>query len=104
MPGVVLAWLAGEGIIIYRSYHTDHRPPMPGQLLGSSMLYLALGLIGRAPNASFLAGAMAWGFTIAAFMQTPVPLADLLYGKGAPAPKAAATKKTATPAKGAKTG
>jgi hypothetical protein len=68
MPGIVLAWLAGEGIIIYRSWKKDGRPPMPGQLLASSALFAALGLLAEAPNARFLAGALAWGFDIAAFM------------------------------------
>jgi hypothetical protein len=69
MPGIVLAWLAGESLIIYRSYKNDHRPPVPGQLLASSGLFAVLGLLASsAPDARFLAAAMAWGFDIAAFM------------------------------------
>lgn len=68
MPSVVLAWLVGEGIIFYRSYKNDHRPPMPGQLLASTGLFAVLGVVARNPQGSFLAGAMAWGFDIAAFM------------------------------------
>lgn len=67
MPGIVLAWLAGEGIIIYRSYKLYHRPPMPGQLLASTGLFAALGLLGKNQETKFLAGALAWGFVIAAF-------------------------------------
>jgi hypothetical protein len=67
MPGIVLAWLAGEAIIIYRSYKQEHRPPMPGQLLASSALFAALGALARNKDTTFLAGALAWGFDIAAF-------------------------------------
>lgn len=92
MPGIVLAWLAGEGLIIYRSYKQDHRPPMPGQLLASSGVFIVLGLIAQSQQAAFLAGAMAWGFDIAAFYN----LAPSLTGG---TPKTTSTKKT--PAKGA---
>lgn len=65
---ILLAWLAGESIIIYRSYKKTQGPPMPGQLLASTGLFAALGLMAQAPSASFLASALAWGFDIAAFM------------------------------------
>ena len=68
MQGVVLAWLAGEGIIIYRSFEVDKRWPVPGQLLVSTGLFAALGLAARNRDAAFLAAALAWGFDIAAFM------------------------------------
>jgi hypothetical protein len=69
VPAIFLAWLAGEGIIIYRTYKTQHHPPMPGQLLASSALFAALGLLAdSAPQARFLAAAMAWGFDVAAFL------------------------------------
>lgn len=55
-------------MIIYRSFKQDSRAPMPGQLLASTGLFAALGLIGQAQSARFLAGALAWGFDIAAFM------------------------------------
>jgi hypothetical protein len=93
VPGVVLAWLVGEGIIIYRSYKQDHHPPMPGQLLASSALFAALGLVARNPQGAFFAGAMAWGFDIAAFMNiAPTILTGSTSGKPAakkPAPKGA---------------
>jgi hypothetical protein len=80
MPGIVLAWLFGEGLIIYRSFKTDHHPPMPGQLLASTALFAALGLVAdAAPEARFLAAALAWGFDIAAFMN----LAPTLTGGAA---------------------
>jgi hypothetical protein len=89
----MLAWLAGEAIIVYRSYKQDGRPPMPGQLLASSALFAALGLLGRNQQAAFLAGALAWGFDIAAFYNIAP---ELLTG-------GTSTKTTATAPKGAKT-
>ena len=68
MPGIVLAWLVGEGILTYRSFKNDHRPPLPGQLLASSGLFVMLGLLAEAEQARFLAAALAWGFDIAALM------------------------------------
>lgn len=68
MPGIVLAWLVGEGILTYRSFKDDHRPPLPGQLLASSGLFIMLGLLAEAQQARFLAAALAWGFDAAALM------------------------------------
>lgn len=68
MPGIVLAWLVGEGILTWRSFHDDHRPPMPGQLLAASGIFVMLGLLAEAQQARFLAAALAWGFDIAALM------------------------------------
>jgi hypothetical protein len=88
VPGLVLAWLAGESIIIYRSFKNNHRPPMPGQLLASSGLFAALGLLARSPQGTFLAGALGWGFDAAAFMDIAPEL--LTGGSGATAKKPAA--------------
>lgn len=68
MPGIVLAWLVGEGILTYRSFKDDHRPPLPGQLLAASGIFVMLALLAEAQQARFLAGALAWGFDIAALM------------------------------------
>lgn len=91
MPGVFLAWLAGETIIIYRSWKQDHKPPMPGQLLASTALFAALGLLAQNQQTRFLAGALAWGFDVAAFMN----LAPALTGNTGEAAK----KDSKTPAK-----
>jgi len=68
VPGIVLAWLVGEGILTWRSFHDDHRPPLPGQLLAASGIFVMLGLLAEAQQARFLAAALAWGFDIAALM------------------------------------
>lgn len=68
MPGIVLAWAVGEGIIIYRSVRKKHAPPMPGQLLASSGLFVLLGLLAQAQSARLLAASIAWGFDLAAYL------------------------------------
>lgn len=90
MPGIVLAWLAGESLIFYRTYKNDKRPPLPGQLLASSGVFAVLGLLGSAPSMTFVAGALAWGFDIAAFMN----VAPEMFTGGS-STKAAAPKKKA---------
>lgn len=86
---IFLAWLVGEGIIAYRSYKKGH-PPMPGQMLASSGLFMALGLVAQKPDLKFLAGAIAWGFDIAAFMNVAPQMLT-----GATAAEKAATATTA---------
>lgn len=68
MPGIVLAWLTGEGIIFWRSWKQDRRFPVPGQLLAASAIFAMLGALAQVQRAQFLATALAWGFDIAALM------------------------------------
>jgi hypothetical protein len=68
MGPFVMAWLVGEGIIIYRSIKVQKAPPGPGQLLISSGVFVLLGILAESANARPLAITLAWGFDIAAFM------------------------------------
>jgi hypothetical protein len=67
-----LAWAVGEGIVIYRSSFQkggQGGPPWPGQLMMSSALFIALGIIAESgPGARRLALTLAWGFNVAAFL------------------------------------
>lgn len=92
MPGIVLAWAVGEGIIIYRSVRKRHAPPMPGQLLASSGLFVLLGLLAEAQSARGLAAAMAWGFDLAAFMNLAPSLTGGTGGKGGILPTPSGTQ------------
>jgi hypothetical protein len=76
--GIILAWLIGEGIIVYRSVSKDHAPPVPGALLATSGLFVLLALLAEYEPARFLATAMAFGVDLAALMNLPV-----LGGQGA---------------------
>lgn len=69
MGPFILAWLVGEGIIIYRSVHVQKVFPGPGQLLFSSGIFVILALIAEAPQAKTVATTLAWGFDIAAYMR-----------------------------------
>src|SRR5215468_563475 len=68
MGPFVLAWLVGEGIIVYRTWRTYKAPPGPGQLAFSSGLFILLALLAESRQARALAILLAWGFDIAAFM------------------------------------
>lgn len=65
--GVVLAAIAGYGIIITRQIRQG-KVAMPGQLLAASGVFVGCALIGEAPGAAGFASLLAWGFDVAAFM------------------------------------
>lgn len=68
MPGIVTAWLVGEGIIFWRSWKQDQRFPVPGQLIAASFIFIALAIIAESEKARGFATTMAWGFDIAALL------------------------------------
>lgn len=43
--GLFAAWAAGEAIVIWRMVHKDQHLPVPGALLGITLLFLAGGLV-----------------------------------------------------------
>jgi hypothetical protein len=76
MGAFVLAWMVGNGIIVYRSVKVNKAPPQPGTLLVSSGVFFLLALLAESPKARSLAITLAWGFDAAAFMN--------LFGVGKP--------------------
>jgi hypothetical protein len=72
--GFILAWLVGEGIMVYRTYKKYHAPPGPGQLIWSSGLFVLLALVAESEKARPVATAAAWGFDIAAFLNLYPPV------------------------------
>lgn len=80
MGPFVMAWLVGEGIIIYRTVKTYKAPPGPGQLMWSSGLFLLLSLIAETDSGRRPATLMAWGVNLAAFMNL-FPSAPSAVGK-----------------------
>lgn len=68
MRGIILAWLIGEGIIVYRSVAKEHAPPVPGALLSSSGLFILLAILAEYDPARFLATSLAFGVDIAALL------------------------------------
>lgn len=67
--GIVAAWLAGEGIVIWRIVHRDHALPAPGVLLGITALFLAGALAAEVmPRSEPLVLAVLAGLDVAALM------------------------------------
>jgi hypothetical protein len=67
--GLVLAWAVGLGIMTWREIQEYHRPPVPGRLLGGSLVFAALAVIAEYPPATGPATIAAWGFDLAVFFQ-----------------------------------
>lgn len=66
MGAFVLAWLLGEGIIVYRSVTKNHHPPMPGTLIAPSGIFILLALLAESDAARPLAVTLAYAFDFAA--------------------------------------
>lgn len=66
MTSIILAWLVGEGLMIYHDVQRNHRPPLPAELLSTSGLFVLLALLGE-PYPQ-LASILSWGFVSAAFL------------------------------------
>lgn len=65
----LLAWLAGEAIIIYRSVKVQGGPPWPGQLLAGTGAFAALAILAEAgADARRIALTVAWGLNAAGFL------------------------------------
>jgi hypothetical protein len=71
VAGITLAWLIGEGIIVWRSVTRNHRPPMPGELLSSAGFFALLALLAEYQPARTFATIMAFGIDIAAYLEAP---------------------------------
>lgn len=87
MGGITLAWLIGEGLIIYRQVSKNHHPPVPGTLLASSALFALLALLAEYQPARGAATLAAFGLDLAAYLQAPIITPKNTPGsKGGPAP------------------
>lgn len=64
-----MAWLVGEGLIVWRAVGKQRRPPLPAELLATSGLFLLLALLGE--KDARLASLLAWGFVVAAWIANP---------------------------------
>lgn len=95
MGGITLAWAAGMGIITYRAFGKDHRPPVPGQLLAATGLFALLALLAEYEPARTTATAFAFGVDIAVLMQV-LPGSKAAPAKPKPKAAAAAPPKEAT--------
>lgn len=90
MGPFIMAWLVGEGIIIYRSVKIQKAPPGPGQLALTSGLFVGLALLAEIGQARTVATMLAWGVDIAAYMK-------LSQDRAKGAPERSVTKKPLWP-------
>lgn len=66
--GMVVAWLAGMGIITWRSIACEKHPPIPGQMLAASGMFALLSLLAEYQPAAGAATALAIGLDLAALL------------------------------------
>lgn len=67
---ILLAWLAGMGLLTWRQLETaPWKPPPPGRYAAASGIYAGLGLLAAYKPAAPLAAALAWGFDLALLLQ-----------------------------------
>lgn len=64
----LLAWMGGQGIIIWR-WVKNGAPPTPGALAAPSAVYLALAVMAEYQPARATAIALAWGLDLAILLQ-----------------------------------
>ena len=87
MKGVLLAWMTALTISTVDSLRSGKGMPVPGVLVGDSVIMAALGLLAEvAPTPAALA---AWGFLIAAVLASPQVIPPGLKPTGAPQAAAA---------------
>lgn len=111
MGPFILAWMVGEGIVIYRAMKQPGNgqttvggktvlvPPSPVQLLFSSSVFVMLALLAEVPSARTLAITLAWGFDIAAYMKLFDKVSGL-KGERGPWPPSIAPSNVITPTGG----
>ncbi len=69
MRGITLAWAVGLALMTWRTAQEFHRPPVPGRILGASMVFAALALLAEYEPAARAAVLAAWGFDVAVLFQ-----------------------------------
>lgn len=80
---IILAWLAGLGLLTARELQHVARPPAPGRYLAASGLYAALAVLAdAAPGAAPAAAAIAWGFDLSLFLAVAPGLTGAGKDKG----------------------
>ena len=91
---ILLAWIAGIGLVTWRGVRRYHRPVSPGQYAAASGVYAVLALVAEWQPAATTAALLAWGFDLAIVLQVlpeqvagPKPPATKAPSSG-PAPKA----------------
>lgn len=78
--GVIIAWILGEAIVIYRGAFKEKRPPWPSELFYTSVVFVSLGFLAEMEAAATIAVLLGFGWDIAAFMNLFDPVTGKLKG------------------------
>lgn len=65
MSGLLLAWGVEAGVVTWRAFKRDARPPLPSELVATFVIFGALGIAAEAPQLRTPAAVMGWGIVIA---------------------------------------
>jgi hypothetical protein len=68
MGGLVMAWMFGESLIVYR-WFKHKAPPPPGALIEASALFVALAILAEYQPARQAATLFAWGIDLAVLLK-----------------------------------
>lgn len=101
--GIILAWLVGTGIVVYRAAWPQKRPPYPSELVLTSIVFITLSVIAEIEALATPAVIAAWGFDIAAYLRLVDPTEFGLPGK-TPAASTPTPVVTGVPSAGGTTG
>lgn len=66
--GIIIAWVLGEAIVLYRGPFKEKRPPWPSELFYTSIVFVSLGFLAEIESAATIAVLLGFGWDIAAFM------------------------------------
>lgn len=66
--GLAAAWAVGEGIVIWRAVRRSKHLPVPGDLLGITVLFAVLGWVAEYQPLSGPVTLVAWGLDIAGLL------------------------------------
>jgi hypothetical protein len=82
--GLVLAWLAGLGLMTWRELATVRKPPSAGRYAAGSGVFILLGFLSAYDPARAAAVLAAWGFDLAIFLQVLPEQAGAAGGRPGP--------------------
>jgi hypothetical protein len=86
MRGLILAWAVGLGLMSWRDVQKYHKPPVPGRLLGASLVFAGLALLGEYEPARRVAVLTAWAFDLAVVFEIGPQALVSTAGFGHPTP------------------
>lgn len=65
MNGLALAWLTETGLVTWRAFKRDNRPPLPADFVASFVIFGGLGLLAETEVFAGAAAVAGWGIVVA---------------------------------------